>query len=190
MKRWSKRLWAQEGLTPRGTFVHRMSARVSFCRVCGDPGHRSCQCPNIQSEEEDLAHLQSVLAMETTSHHSWEEPTPSNASMKSFLPVERSSPKKSPKAKAKTAAAGVGGGSKPEQYRLDQGEEEINIQDLTPQEMARIAKSRAKAQQARVKREETRALTGVRADYPTLSRSYSEEIAFNMIWCLRSKMMS
>ena len=129
--------------------------------------------------------MQSAMAMETGSHRSWEEPAAaaSNASMRSFLPVERS-----------TAVGGVaaGTGSRPEQYRLDQGEEEahISIQELTPQEMARIAKSRAKAQNARAKREEIKALTGIRADYPTLSHSYSEELAFNMIWCVRSKMMS
>lgn len=108
--------------------------------------------------------------------------------------MERSSPKKQPKAKAQHS---LGGGAStspaPERYRMDQADnplEQICVQELTPQEMARIAKSRAKAQQARAKREETKALTGQLAEYPTLSHSYSEEIPFNMVWRLKSKMVT
>ena len=33
-------------------------------------------------------------------------------------------------------------------------------------------------------------MTGQLADYPTLSHSYSEEVAINMVWCFRSKMIT
>ena len=168
---------------------------TGFCRVCGDQSHRSRDCPNLESEGEQLQHLQSALEMDVESQRSWEDPVGrmSNASMRSFLPVERTTPKRQPKAQARAMGSGqiITPPSKAEQYRIDQDEmEEIQIDQLTPQEMAKIAKARARAAKSKAKREETKALTGQRADYPTLSNAYSEEVAMNMVWCFRSKMMT
>ena len=91
-----------------------------------------------------------------------------------FQRVERSSPKKQPKAKAQHPLSSP---DRVERYRLDQGEEsleEIKLQELTRQEMARIA-SRAKAQKAKAKCEETKALTGQLAEQD--GDVYVEEIA-------------
>ena len=155
---------------------------VHFCRVCGEEGHRSRQCPNLESEDESLEHLRQAMEMDNQSLRSWGEPqgrAASNASMASFYQVEKSSPKKAPKAKAKS-----------EVYQLDHDEQEhITMEDLTEHERAKIAKARARAQKTRQKREQTKALTGQLADYPTLSHSYSEEVPFNMIGCFRSRMV-
>ena len=45
-------------------------------------------------------------------------------------------PQEKPQGKSEDRRSRSRGGSRPEQYRLDQGEEEITIQDLTPQEIA------------------------------------------------------
>ena len=164
--------------------THFMSSAhpVHFCRVCGEEGHRSRQCPNLESEDESLEHLRQAMEMDNQSLRSWGEPqgrAASNASMASFYQVEKSSPKKAPKAKAKS-----------EVYQLDHDEQEhITMEDLTEHERAKIAKARARAQKTRQKREQTKALTGQLADYPTLSHSYSEEVPFNMIGCFRSRMV-
>lgn len=91
--------------------------------------------------------------------------------------MERTTPKRQAKAQAKMLASPGA-----EHYQLDYDEQEnITVEQLTPQEKAKIAKARARAQKSKAKREETKALTGIRAEYPTLSHSYSEEVAINMV---------
>lgn len=158
---------------------------AGFCRVCGDESHRTRDCPTL-SDGEPLDHVRGALDLEMMSHHSWEAPrgrAMSTASGASFLPVERTTPKKQPKTKAKAAASPA-----VEHYQLDL-DEQITVEQLTPQEKAKIAKARARAAKSKAKREETKSLTGQLADYPTLSHSYSEEVAINMVGCFRNRMV-
>ena len=53
-----------------------------------------------------------------------------------------------------------------------------------------IAKSRAKKSHAAAKRTEQAALTGQKADYPSLSHAWSAEVPFNMVASMRSRMVT
>ena len=73
-------------------------------------------------------------------------------------------------------------------YNMAEGEVMQNV--LTEAEQKMIAKSRAKKSQAAAKRVEQAALTGQRADYPSLSHAWSNEVAFNMVASVRSRMVT
>ena len=65
----------------------------------------------------------------------------------------------------------------PEEYRMDAGSELY----LTEKEKETIMKKREKASRSEAKRNETKALTGMRADYPSLSHEWSAEVPFNVV---------
>ena len=90
----------------------------------------------------------------------------------------RTSPKQSP-GKASSAwmeVPDVKQEHKPEHYFMDQEDFQ-----LTPKEIEAIKKQREKASRSAAKRIETKALTGIQADYPSLSHQWSYEVPFNLI---------
>jgi predicted NAD/FAD-dependent oxidoreductase len=64
-----------------------------------------------------------------------------------------------------------------------------HVMQLTDAERKMIAKAREKQGRAAAKRIEQKALTGQRADYPSLSHQWSSEVAFNMVESVRSRMV-
>eukprot|EP00435_Cladocopium_sp_Y103_P040707 s129_g11.t1 len=177
------------------------------CRVCGDPGHRSRDCPYINSEEEEdqiatpvrealemdaaseishyrkgrLAHPgagDAVTTMEGTPVQGRRRRVPREASWEEVA-TPTSIFHQTPKAKAMMGRA--------QHYNLD--EEDTPIQ-LTEKEMKALVRSREKASRAAAKKTEVAALTGIRAEYPSLSNCWSGEVAINMVESFRSRMMT
>ena len=77
---------------------------------------------------------------------------------------------------------------KPQHYALTDAEG--MFQQLTDKEMKMLARSREKASRAAAKKAETAALTGVRAEYPSLSNCWSGEVAINIVESFRSRMIA
>ena len=61
---------------------------------------------------------------------------------------------------------------------------------LTLTEQKMIAKSRERKSHAAAKRVEQAALTGQRAEYPSLSHTWSNEVSFNLVESVRSRMVT
>ena len=59
---------------------------------------------------------------------------------------------------------------------------------LTPDEIKLLTKRRERQAASKEKAKETRVLTGIRADYPTLSDAWSYELAFNTTASIASRM--
>ena len=64
----------------------------------------------------------------------------------------------------------------------------VSASGLTEQEVALISKRRAREAKAKTKKKETQALTGVHADFPTLSHCWSGEVAVNLTCSVASRM--
>jgi hypothetical protein len=77
---------------------------------------------------------------------------------------------------------------KPQHYIL--AETEGIPQQLTEKEMKMLVRSGEKASRAAAKKVETAALTGVRAEYPSLSNCWSGEVAINIVESFRSRMIA
>lgn len=71
----------------------------------------------------------------------------------------------------------VGGSTTPGDWTvLSEGEQKV------------IQKRRARQAASRAKASETKALTGLRADYPSLSHTFSNEVALNMVFVMAQRM--
>lgn len=163
-------------------------APSKHCRVCGDTEHKTKDCPTIQSDEE-LDPLQlGAMEMDGISEASFYRKGGVSA-MGAATPkrAPRTSPKQSP-GKASSAwmeVPDVKQEHKPEHYFMDQEDFQ-----LTPKEIEAIKKQREKASRSAAKRIETKALTGIQADYPSLSHQWSYEVPFNLIGSVRSRMVT
>eukprot|EP00435_Cladocopium_sp_Y103_P055539 s805_g18.t1 len=191
------------------TSVKPMSAAGSqaarHCRVCGDPGHRGRDCPYIQSEEEVDGPTQEALDMDAASEASRirKGAQPGRHDEPMFHPaLEIATPKRRgrphvpyPYPESPWEAVGTpilpGRSPKvalatPNYYNMAEGE--VTVGDLTEAEKKLVAKSRAKKGHAAAKRVEQLALTGIRAEYPSLSHTWSEDVALNLVGSVRSPM--
>eukprot|EP00435_Cladocopium_sp_Y103_P050362 s914_g15.t1 len=195
--RWHLQQLAQEAFQFE-VAIPRMSAASSLatrrhCKICGDPDHRSRECPIIDSEEDQPEHVRQALSMDAESEASRFRKGQRERDALMLEPQRAQTPKRAPRARAK-----VGSPSEawetistppaeiPAHHRLDTPPPVV---DLTEKEMQMIAKSRARRNATKLKKEEGLALTGIKADYPSLSHAYSLEVPFNMVECLRSRMM-
>jgi len=84
----------------------------------------------------------------------------------------------------RSAARGSQDGNMDEPEQMVMGE----IKDLTFEEMQLVYKRRQKAEMAAQKKVETAALTGWGAKYPSLSNVWSDDLAFNILGSMRSRL--
>lgn len=176
-----------------------MSAAGSqrHCRVCGDPDHRTRECPTIQSDEDIPDHVARALSMDAESEMSGfrKGQRGSDVSMLEAL-QNTQTPKRAPRSRKKMESPNSAWEEvTPYQaqvmsHRIDTPPATASAIDLTEAEMKRIVKSREKRNVTRQKKEETMALSGLKADYPSLSHAYSLEVPFNIVECLRSRMIT
>lgn len=96
------------------------------------------------------------------------------------------------KAKAKVAASTPFRPTARELFKAEESPEGSPgwdlVNDLSPEEYQMIAKRRQKAAVAKSKRDGQKALTGEMADFPSLSHVWSNEVAYNMVFSLASRM--
>lgn len=69
-----------------------------------------------------------------------------------------------------------------------QTDEMVTAAGLTTEEMAIITKRREKQAASKAKVKETKALTGIRADYPSLSNAWSEDPVINVMCSVQSRL--
>lgn len=173
------------------------------CRICGDPGHRGRDCPYIQSEEDLPQHLLDAVEMDAASEVSRPRKGahPGLRDEAMAPPLEYATPKRraypgmrqveSPwEAVGTPMWMGEPGAVRvdPQHYNLAEGDMMAGL--LTEAEKKMIAKSRAKKGHAAAKKKEQAALTGIQADYPSLSHTWSEDVAFNLVASVRSRMIT
>lgn len=97
------------------------STRVQHCRVCGDPGHRTKECPSIQSDEDLPVHMLDAIDMDGISEASLQ---------RKLRPAEVKGTILAPKASPRRRGGGVSSAwmevpetRAPEEYRMDAGSE-------------------------------------------------------------------
>ena len=66
----------------------------------------------------------------------------------------------------------------------------VAVEGLTPDEIAMIGKRREKLAKSKAKRQETAALTGVRADYPSLGNAWSNDLVMNIMRSVQSRLLA
>lgn len=173
-------------LVQAATIVMRSSKPMavinSHCRVCGDPGHRSRDCPAIQSDDDLALPVQEAIEMDGISEASMQRKLRSPE-----LRGAAAVPKTPPRRKGATSSAWLEvEETKPQVFRMD-ADTEIY---LTEKEKETILKKREKTGRAEAKRIESKALTGIRADYPSLSHEWSAEVPFNVVGSVKSRMLA
>ena len=160
------------------------------CKICGDLHHRSRDCPAILTDEEFEAQtVRSMSAISETSRTHKTRP-PAVAAASKQLPGARAkargmAPMAAMEPWQKVEAEALEIPLTPEHYFLEP-DAKTNL-EVTPEEINMVLKRRSRNQASVQKRKESRALTGWRADYPSLSHFWSEEVPFNMVGAMKSR---
>lgn len=162
------------------------------CRICQEWGHKTRECPLIESED-DFDKVESVQEVELPLRLSEERTTPRNTAP-AAMDVDRvragaapkmtaaiTTPRRSATQRSTTRARGS----------TDVPTEDQTLAvDLNEDEMKIILRRRERQREALQKKANKAALTGLEAPYPSLSTAWSEDIGFNILRSVQSRLLT
>ena len=139
--------------------------RVPTCKLCNSADHKTKHCPTLVEVSEDEAGFEMIV-----------DQGEDGRQRKKVAPGRR---KADPIPKTEVAAI-----TSRNQQKME------SIPGLTAEEVTLLAKRRAKAAVAKSKAAQHRALSGEKADYPSLSQMWSWDVALNIASSTRSRMVT
>ena len=146
---------------PRGESLDQL-----VCQLCGEPGHHAQECPMLETAVPPSSGEESMQVDLANMRRKVKKPatTPPGYGTNRRLFAQETSLEESP-SWAMVSAPG-----------------------LTEEEVALISKRRERAAKAQSKKKAVQALTGVHADFPSLSHCWSNEVAINLTCSVASRM--
>ena len=162
-----RRSFASQARSPRSRIARRMAASgVPLCKLCNSPDHKTRQCPTIiEDSDEDFKKVDTEMPDSSTEgdlRRRTAGPRPQTA------PIKGRRTPQTPSTASTLAATPLG------------------ATGLTMDEVELLRKRRERQAVAKAKAVQSRALTGVNADYPSLSHAWSYELAYNVTAALAS----
>ena len=204
---WSWRMmWMSKRFLARGPLVttvpraHLMEVPLvnpPQCRLCGQMGHRTNQCPDLSEEDPSFVLEGYTDAQKEEEARLSEERERARKQPPQNMEVEPRRRARGPEARAAALQGTPKAAAEPAPKRparlqrgLPPSEDEApeleivessNIQGLTAEEMKMVCRLRAKKQVSAQQRAAHQALTGWEARYPSLSNVYSDDLACNVM---------
>lgn len=169
------------------------------CRLCNQIGHRTRDCPDQSEGEEGFVRV-SAAHLERLEEHKLREEDPRLVARKQApqnmeVNTEASKSLEEPRLGARRRSL-RGAASDPVTVPLTPGRETpaelslVAVEGLTAEEMAMIGKRREKLAKSKAKRQETAALTGSQADYPSLGNAWSSDLVTNIMRSVESRLLA